>query len=182
MKIFTSTFTHNYEWEEVSLAHWMKYPNPFASHVLTSDTLSISLMPASTGYDARITKLYLKKSSLPRWATALLPKQFRAEAYILEETFVSPSARRMMVRSRNISHVGLLSIQESQEVIPCHNTTIVRSDARFVSGVWLKALRDRIESSGLKRFNDGFIRSRMGLEWVLERVRRLGFRHISGLK
>lgn len=37
--MFKQTFQYQHPWEQVTLAIFLKYPNPFASHVLASDVI-----------------------------------------------------------------------------------------------------------------------------------------------
>ncbi len=39
VQFFSQTFRYEHPWEQVTIAIFQKYPNPFASHVLTSDVI-----------------------------------------------------------------------------------------------------------------------------------------------
>ena len=52
MKLYKAKFVYEHPWTEVAKAHWLKYPNPFASHVLTSDVLERRLIDSSTAVAA----------------------------------------------------------------------------------------------------------------------------------
>lgn len=74
------------------LAFFLRYPNPFARHVLSCDVLSRRIDP-ETG-KLHTTRLILKKGIVPRWAQDWIPGtgRGRLEAWVLEESVVDPPA------------------------------------------------------------------------------------------
>ncbi|WWC58065.1 uncharacterized protein I303_100600 [Kwoniella dejecticola CBS 10117] len=75
------------------LAFFLRYPNPFARHVLSVDVLSRDVDP-STG-QVHTTRLILKRGILPKWATKWLPAAATSggrglDAWILEHSVVDP--------------------------------------------------------------------------------------------
>lgn len=81
--IFKQQFEYNHPWSQVTLAIFLKYPNPFASHVLASDVID-RYIDADTGKNnnktirllilsgiLHTTRLFLKKGSVPRWGQAV---------------------------------------------------------------------------------------------------------------
>ncbi|WWC85767.1 uncharacterized protein L201_000633 [Kwoniella dendrophila CBS 6074] len=75
------------------LAFFLRYPNPFARHVLSVDVLSRKVDPI-TG-QIHTTRLILKRGILPKWATRWLPNAGLSggrglDAWILEESVVDP--------------------------------------------------------------------------------------------
>ncbi|WVQ93824.1 hypothetical protein IAU59_000902 [Kwoniella sp. CBS 9459] len=97
------------------LAFFLRYPNPFARHVLSVDVLSRHVDP-STG-QIHTTRLILKRGILPKWATRWLPAASSGgrglDAWILEESVIDPPGwgltpderrmgRRRVTRSRSV--------------------------------------------------------------------------------
>ncbi|WRT63679.1 uncharacterized protein IL334_000602 [Kwoniella shivajii] len=75
------------------LAFFLRYPNPFARHVLSVDVLSRKVNPV-TG-QIHTTRLILKRGILPKWATRWLPNAGLSggrglDAWILEESIIDP--------------------------------------------------------------------------------------------
>lgn len=75
------------------LAFFLRYPNPFARHVLSVDVLSRSVDP-ETG-QLRTTRLILKRGIIPKWAHRFLPTTSSSggrglDAWVLEESVVDP--------------------------------------------------------------------------------------------
>lgn len=95
-------------WSIVSLAFFLRYPNPYASHVVSCDV--ISRTPTASG-SLLTTRLILKKGSLPKWA----PKGIisRAESWILEESEVDVEGKVVRCRTRNLDHVKVMRVEET---------------------------------------------------------------------
>jgi hypothetical protein len=75
------------------LAFFLRYPNPFARHVLSVDVLSRTIDP-TTG-QLRTTRLILKRGIIPKWAHRFLPTTSSSggrglDAWVLEESVVDP--------------------------------------------------------------------------------------------
>lgn len=125
--VLTHTTNHTYAhpFPTVTLAYYLRYSspnlNPFASHVLSTDTISSHVDP-DTGR-LHTTRIHLKKSRLPGAIFKLLPasitgggtgSQDRA-SYILETTVVDINEGWMRTDSRNLNFTGVLSVVEQQE-------------------------------------------------------------------
>src|ERR1700730_7276649 len=67
-------------WSIVSLAFFLRYPNPYAAHVVSCDVVSRTHTESGS---LLTTRLILKRGALPRWA----PKGIitRAETWVIEE-------------------------------------------------------------------------------------------------
>ncbi|KAH8980969.1 hypothetical protein EDB86DRAFT_3133862 [Lactarius hatsudake] len=55
---------YNGPWPIVSLAFFLRYPNPYASHILLCDVISCEFTSSGS---LLTTHLILKKATLPRW-------------------------------------------------------------------------------------------------------------------
>ncbi len=185
MKIFSHRQSLDHRWQAVTLAHFKKYPNPFAAHVLSTDIIERHV-------DERgrlVTKRLLLKtgviSSLPARFQAMIPSR---EAYIVEESTVDPQEGTMEVRTRNLSHRRLLSVEEIQLVRGVSGdevrgssslggdgrppTTTIETRAKFHCSLprW-NGLAASLEHLGVRRFGDHLKKSRMALLHVIEQIR-----------
>ena len=93
----------------MSLAFFLRYPNPYASHVISCDVISREFAPSGS---LLTTRLILKTATLPRWA----PKGIisRSESWILEESEVDPQGKVVRCLTRNLEHVKALQVHETQ--------------------------------------------------------------------
>ena len=117
MKFFENVFTYDYSFPAVSLAYFLRYPNPYSRHVLTTDVIDRYVDP--TTQRLHTIRLHLKKSKIPSGILKLLPKGMggsdsSGQSYILETTVVDPNEGWMETESRNMEWTGILSVVEKQ--------------------------------------------------------------------
>ena len=117
----TTNHTYSHPFPTVTLAFFLRYCspqlNPFANHVLSTDTIS-SHVDADTGR-LHTTRIHLKKSRMPPAIMKLLPTSITGGAsdkasYILETSVVDMKEGWMSTESRNLNFVGVLSVVEKQ--------------------------------------------------------------------
>jgi len=117
----TTNHTYSHPFPTVTLAFFLRYCspqlNPFASHVLSTDTISTHVDP-DTGR-LHTTRIHLKKSRMPPAVMKLLPASITGGAsdkasYILETSVVDMREGWMSTESRNLNFVGVLSVVERQ--------------------------------------------------------------------
>jgi len=92
----------------VSLAFFLRYPNPYAAHVISCDVVSRTQTESGS---LLTTRLILKRGALPRWA----PKGIitRAETWVIEESEVDPFGKIVRCRTKNLDHVKIMQVEES---------------------------------------------------------------------
>lgn len=117
MKFFENVFTYDYSFPAVSLAYFLRYPNPYSRHVLTTDV--IDRYVDSKTQRLHTIRLHLKKSKVPSGILKLLPKGMggsdnSGQSYIMETTVVDPKEGWMETESRNMEWTGILSVVEKQ--------------------------------------------------------------------
>ncbi|KAH8712088.1 PRELI-like family-domain-containing protein [Phaeosphaeriaceae sp. PMI808] len=120
VKFYSSSETYPYPFPAVTLAYFLRYPNPYSTHVLSTDTIS-------RHYDAetqRLTtiRLHLKRSKLPAAVLKLLPRSILGasangdtQTFILEKSVVDIKEGWMDTESRNLEWTGVLSVVERQK-------------------------------------------------------------------
>jgi len=99
---------NSYPWRIVTLAWFLRYPNPYAPHVLSTDTIHQSLNP-TTGI-LKVVRLHLKRGKLPVWSKRFL--SHISESWIVETTEVNLHDGRMETRMRNLDHRKVLYVEE----------------------------------------------------------------------
>ncbi|KAI1112147.1 PRELI-like family protein [Nemania sp. NC0429] len=117
----TTNHTYSHPFPTVTLAFFLRYYsphlNPFSSHVLSTDTISSHVDPA-TGR-LYTTRLHLKKSRMPSAVVKLLPTSVTGgggdkSSYVLETSVVDMKEGWMRTESRNLNYTGVLSVVEEQ--------------------------------------------------------------------
>ncbi|KAL7273394.1 hypothetical protein RUND412_003750 [Rhizina undulata] len=164
VKFYENAFSYDYQWPAVTLAYFLRYPNPYSTHVLSSDTLSSHLDP-QTG-NLHITRLHLKRGKLPKSISRFLPKI--KETYILEKSIVDVKNQRLITETRNLEWEGVLSVVESQVYTPSSSSlsdeegrtdvkTVVRLESRLGSGRIAKRIAVDSEEIGVEEPKKGFL-------------------------
>ncbi|KAJ5540304.1 hypothetical protein N7513_008636 [Penicillium frequentans] len=223
MKFFENKFTYDYSFPAVSLAYFLRYPNPYSRHVLTTDVIDRYVDPSTQRLHT--TRLHLKKSKIPAGILKLLPKGMggsdnSGQSYILETTIVDPREGWMETESRNMEWTGILSVVEKQRYQRLHADNDVRAldglsiDQRaeqttvrttvtfksrlgqgkllgrkkadhtegedeapkkgFFSSLSTAGIQRTIELIGVSRTRDAVLKSKEGMNVVLERLRSGG--------
>ena len=161
-----------HKWETVSLAVWMKYPNPFSSHVISTDILSRHLDP-ETGI-LHTVRLIHKTGTLPTWIVNMIKSQ---EAFVIEESVVDPEKCFMQTKTRNLTHQRFLIAEEIQTYTKNPdelNWTLAECKATVkcnFGSKWTGGLGAKIEGMGVKRFADHFPKSKMAMIYILDKLR-----------
>ena len=104
----SNPLSFSYPWPFVTLAWFLRYPNPYAQHVLSTDTIHQSLNPTTNRLT--IVRLHLKRGKLPVWSKRFL--SHISESWIVETTEVDLMAGRMETRMRNLDHKRVLYVEE----------------------------------------------------------------------
>lgn len=119
VKFYSSTDTYSYPFPAVTLAYFLRYPNPYSTHVLSTDTIARHYDPDTQ----RLTtvRLHLKRSKLPSAVLKLIPRSLLGasaggdtQAYILEKSVVDIKEGWMDTESQNLEWTGVLSVVERQ--------------------------------------------------------------------
>jgi len=119
VKFYSQTDNYPYSFPAVTLAYFLRYPNPYSTHVASTDTISRHYDPETQ----RLTtlRLHLKISKLPSAVLKLIPgsmlgasKDGSTQSYILERSMVDIRTGVMETESRNLEWTGVLSVVEKQ--------------------------------------------------------------------
>jgi len=167
MRFFSQSFLYDDPWPIVSLAYFLRYPNPYASHVISCDVVSRTHTASGS---LLTTRLILKRGNLPRWFPQGIVS--RAESWVVEESEVDPHGKVVRCRTKNLDHVKVMQVEESVVFRENHEgKTVQNTEARIVSGFgW--GLTKRIENHGLTKFKANLQRSREGVALMLDLIRQ----------
>ncbi|KAF2133674.1 MSF1-domain-containing protein [Dothidotthia symphoricarpi CBS 119687] len=119
VKFYSQSETYAYPFPAVTLAYFLRYPNPYSTHVISTDTIARSYDPETQ----RLTtvRLHLKRSKLPAAVLKLVPRSLLGasasgdtQTFILERSVVDMKEGVMDAESRNLEWTGVLSVVERQ--------------------------------------------------------------------
>lgn len=173
MRIFSTSSTFNYTWEEVSTANWRKYCpwNDKCEHVIAVDTLSRHVDP-DTGI-LRTERLITCKQSAPKWLASLMGGNETSHVY--ETSYVDPAEKKVTMVSSNLTFSNIISCHETVTYSPLSATqTRFQQEAKIVAlcGGWQK-VKNAVEEATVTRFSENAKRGREGFEAVLEMSRQV---------
>ncbi|XP_062249520.1 PRELI domain containing 1a [Platichthys flesus] len=168
VKYFSCAGLLQSSWDQVCIAFWQRYPNPYSNHVLTEDIIFREVTPSNCLISRR---LLTKVSRAPRWMERYLPKHMASHAYIIEDSVLDPQKKTMTTLTWNLSHARLMSVEERCEygINPDNSSwTELKREAWISSNVY--GLSRAIQEFGLARFKTSVTKTMKGFEYVLARM------------
>ena len=117
MKVYESSFNYDYPFPTVTLAYFLRYPNPYSRHVLSTDVIDRHIDPDTKRLHT--LRLHLKKSKVPSAILSFLPRGLAgpggaSQSFILERSTIDINEGWMETESRNMEWTGILSVREQQ--------------------------------------------------------------------
>jgi 4-amino-4-deoxychorismate lyase len=118
MKVYQSKIDYSYTFPAVTLAYFLRYPNPYSRHVLSTDVIERYIDPDTKRLHT--TRLHLKKSKVPAGILSFLPKGLSgpggsSQSFVLEKSTIDVREGWMKTESKNMEWTGILSVVEQQE-------------------------------------------------------------------
>lgn len=97
MKLFESVCRFDYPWHQVSAAHWRKYPNESAVHVIAVDTLRREIGPDGV---LRTERLITVRQGVPTWVKKVIG--CLEDSYVRELSEVDLNTKELKYEGNNI--------------------------------------------------------------------------------
>lgn len=168
-KYYNTEHVHPYSFDQVANAIFQRYPNPFASHVLSEDTVYREIINGTTLYTRRFLT---KTNKIPKWGERWL-SGFRRSVPLLEESWVDTEARTITTYTRN---VGLANFMSAIEKVVYKASPENPDHTVAVKSAWVESnfygLRSAIKSFGIERFKVNCVKATDGFNHVLERFQQ----------
>ncbi|KAI9827324.1 MAG: hypothetical protein M1826_006429 [Phylliscum demangeonii] len=119
VKVYENRYSYDYPFPAVTLAYFLRYPNPYSKHVLSTDVIDSYVDPFTSRLHT--VRLHLKRSRIPPAVLKLLPRSILGsmgthggQSYILESSIVDVKEGWMQTESKNMEWTGVLSVVENQ--------------------------------------------------------------------
>ncbi len=117
MKFFENSSSYDYSFPAVTLAYFLRYPNPYSKHVLSTDVIDRYVDHSTKRLHT--TRLHLKRSKVPSAMAKLLPAGLTGpggaqQSYVIEKSTIDVQEGWMETESRNMEWTGILSVIERQ--------------------------------------------------------------------
>lgn len=155
-------FKHDFE--TVTNAYLYRYPNPYSSHVVSTDVISQKIDQQGR---LILEMLFQKRGQLPAALRPILGSI--TDSWILEKTIVDRKARTLTSVICNLDHRKILVVNDRAEIRATGSTTAVDHIVCFKSGLTV-GVRQKVEEWSKRHFAQSFQKSRMGLAFVVERL------------
>jgi hypothetical protein len=170
---YKNSHTYEHNFEIVTLAYFNRYPNPYSTHVKSTDTIDVFI-----DEHGRLNQIKLIKKSgrLPQFVKPFLGKI--TTSWIIENTIVDPKSKEMITYNCNLDHRKIIRVEEfntykfdfNKKVTNSHVTVKFSSGFSHKFGLGLN-IKDRIENWSKNKFSSNLIRSREGLNIVMNSVK-----------
>ncbi|OQV14273.1 putative PRELI domain-containing protein 1, mitochondrial [Hypsibius exemplaris] len=162
-KVHSSAAIFPYTWDQIFVAFWLRYPNPYSHHVLSEDVVERHL----TTDNKLVTKRLLSKTSrIPHWAERFV--QGPAMVFVVEESVIDLATRSMMTYTRNLGYKKVMTVDEKcwyrSRLQDASTTELVRT-ARIESHVF--GFAKPIQTFGIERYKRNTGRTHSGFLHVL---------------
>jgi len=180
-RYFTTEHSHPYPWEQVAQAVFQRYPNPFATHVLSEDTLHREIIDDNVLYTRRVLT---KTNKVPSWGERWIKGLVR-RVPLVEESYVDSASRSITMYTRSIGYTSFMVAVEKITFQPCPQEpghTVALKQGWVESNFY--GLRSAIKNFGMESFKRNITRSTQGFNHVLERLteREQELRLVAGVK
>jgi len=165
-KYYNTEHIHPYSWDQVAQALFLRYPNPFSSHVLSEDTVFRDVV-GGVLYSRRFLT---KTNKIPKWGERWL-SGFARRVPLVEESTVDKETRTITTLTRNVGLSNFMSVAERvvYKVNPDDPSQTIA-----LKEVWVESrfygLRSAIKSFGVERFKKNCEKATVGFNYVIERV------------
>jgi len=97
-KYFINWTTFKKSWEDVTVAHWLKYPNPFSKHVLSEDVVERRIEDGKL----HTVRFIVKKQRIPASLMWMVPAKHKA-CYVKEISVIDPVNQECTITTENLN-------------------------------------------------------------------------------
>jgi len=166
-KYYNTEHIHPFSYDQVAHAIFQRYPNPFASHVLSEDTVYREVINGTTLYSRRFLT---KTNKIPKWGERWL-SGFRRSVPLLEESYVDNEQKTITIYTRNVGYSNFMTAIEKVVYSACPSNpsqTVAYKQAWVESNFY--GLRSAIKNFGIERFKNNCEKATEGFNHVLERI------------
>lgn len=164
VQLISTTHTYHADFYTATVAYLNKYPNPYAKHVLSSDTIE-SYVDAEGRL--RTTRLVVKTGLLPDFIKPFLGK--RLELWIIEKSVIDPRAQTLQVYTSNVDHRRFVKVEELLHYRCEGMSTELNVNVRFSSN--FVGFKQKIEEWSRDKFRQNMHNSTQGLLYAMGKFR-----------
>lgn len=165
VQLIVDSNTYNHLFQTALYAYLNKYPNPFASHVLSSDTIERHV--DSQGR-LRTTKLVVKEGKLPHFMRPFLGGNLHL--FVIEKSIIDPKLQTLDAYCANVDHRKFLKVEEYLQYKCGGMQTSIEARVKISSN--FVGFKEKIEKWCHDKFTTNMTNSRNGLMYVMTKFER----------
>lgn len=165
VQILASSNTYNFDFYTASFAYLNKFPNPYAKHVLSSDTIECYV---DSDGRLRLTRLIVKRGMLPHFVKPFLGSS--VDLWILEKLIIDPKTQNMQIYSANVDHRKVVKVEEYLMYSSKRSTTLIEGKIKISSN--FIGLRKKIEEWSRNKLHSQMGNSTEALMYVTNKFKR----------
>lgn len=162
VQLLTTSLAFNVDFATASTAYLNRYPNPYAKHVLSSDTIDQYVDEQGR---LRITRLVVKTGLLPGFIKPFLGN--RLNSWVLEKSVIDPKSNKVLAYSANVDHRKFVKVEEYITYDSSEGSTKLLVNVRFSSN--FVGFKERIEQWSRDKFHLNMSNSREGFKYVMNK-------------
>ncbi|KAI5961901.1 uncharacterized protein KGF55_003872 [Candida pseudojiufengensis] len=168
---FENKIQYNFDFETTTLAHLNRYPNPYAKHVLSVDTLDSHIDKEG---QLNITRIIVKTGRLPKFVRPFLGST-NLNSWIIEKLIINPKTKTMKSYTSNIDHRKFIRIEEFLNFQTDKSLlNLIECNAKVKFSSNLIGLKSKIEEWSHQKFSKNINNSRDGLTYVMNKMKEKG--------
>lgn len=164
MKYYSTDDTLKYPWNQVAVAFWQRYPNPYSKHVLSEDTF---VRKVTNGL-LESKRLLTKTNPIPKWGRKYLHVR---DVGVVEESLLDAENKTLITYTRNVGLLGVMTVDEKvyyTQDPDNPNLTHIKREAWINSQMTGFSLV--LQRFGLERFKHNAVNATKGFVTVLSRL------------
>jgi len=109
MKFFDNKHVYQSDWETVTSAFWIKYPNELQPHVRSIDTVDRAI--DSENKQLKVRRILTLRYDLPQWVERIIGRKL--EGMAVEEATCDLNDRKLTLVGRNHSFSEVFAVKET---------------------------------------------------------------------
>lgn len=164
VQLLSTSMVYNVDFSTASTAYLNRYPNPYAKHVLSSDTIESYVDEQGR---LRTIRLVVKTGLLPNFIKPFLGN--RLNSWIIEKSIIDPKSKKVFAYSANVDHQRFVKVEEFVTYEGTEEGTKVLTKVKFSSNS--VGFKQRIEQWSRDKFHQNMSNSRDGFLYVMEKFK-----------
>lgn len=165
MKDINNSHIFDNNFNNVSFAHWLKYPNPYNKSIIAIDILDRKILEDGKLFTKR---LITTNTCVP--IPNILKKYLKLNKfYIIENTIIDIKNKKMLLESFNVSHNYLLSSYEYLTYTK-NNLDINKTDMNQYIKVDISNYKN-LENNAINLIKNNINDGINGMNWVLNNIK-----------